>query len=135
MAAGLLLLSACGQKDIPFTDYIVENLLRDNLKSLAEPPFFEVRNIDILNAEHQGTTGTATVDVRLYFPEDFDTVVGLRKLEPFNIEYLQYKSSFGKFSAGEQQIHHARYEFQRRGSKWMITGSQALSAPDISAAE
>lgn len=126
-----LVLSGCGNKQIPFTDYLVENLLRENLGKLAEPAIFEVKSVLVNSKQSDGASGTATVDVELYFPEDFDTVVELRKLEPFNIEYLQYKSSFGKFEAGETQVHHARYQFENRSGKWMVTGSQAIAAPDV----
>jgi hypothetical protein len=131
LIALLTALSACGQKDIPFTDYLIENLLKDNLSQMARPAIFEVTNIAIKSSEHEGDRGTAQVDVELLFPEDFDTVVGLHKLEPFNVKYLQFKSSFGKFAAGEKQIHHAQYDFIRRKGKWTIIGSKALAAPDI----
>lgn len=130
-----LLLGGCGSKDIPFTDYLVENLLRDNLASLAEPPIFEVVQLRVKQKSSADAVATAEVDVELYFPEDFDTVVQLRKLEPFNVEYLQYQSSFGKFSAGETQIHHASYQFQKRGNKWVIIGSKAIAPPDVSKPE
>jgi hypothetical protein len=122
---------ACSSKPIPFTDYIVSNLLRDNLMSLAEPAIFSIEEIIIIESEHSENSGRATVDVRLKFPEDFDTVTSLHKLEPFNMAYKQYQSSFGKFAAGEQQVHHAEYQFQRRDGKWFIVGSKALSPPDI----
>lgn len=125
------LLISCSSKPIPFTDYLVKNLLRDNLEALASPPIFKVEDITVRTIESGETTGMATADVRLRFPEDFDTVVSLRRLEPFNIAYLQYKSSFGKFSAGESQVHHAEYQFERRDGKWFIVGSRAISAPEI----
>lgn len=131
LAFSCLVLSGCGNKQIPFTDYLVENLLRDNLASLAKPPIFEVKSVVVGSKQSDGASGTAAVDVELFFPEDFDTVVQLRKLEPFNIEYLQYKSSFGKFEAGETQVHHARYQFENRSGKWVVTGSQAIAAPDV----
>lgn len=126
-----VLLISCSSKPIPFTDYLVKNLLRDNLEALASPPIFKVEDITVRTLESGEATGTATADVRLRFPEDFDTVVSLRRLEPFNIAYLQYKSSFGKFSAGESQVHHAEYQFERRDGKWFIVGSRAISAPEI----
>ncbi len=122
---------ACSSKPIPFTDYIVSNLLRDNLMGLAEPPIFSVEDITIIQMQNQEESGSAIVDVRLHFPNDFDTVAKLHKLEPHNMAYKQYQSSFGTFAAGEQQVHHAEYQFQRRGSKWFIVGSRALSPPDI----
>ncbi len=128
-------LIGCSSKPIPFTDYIVSNLLRDNLMSLAEPPIFSIEEISILESQHSGDNGSATIDVRLLFPEDFDTVTTLHKLEPFNMAYKQYQSSFGKFAAGEHQIHHAEYQFQRRDGKWFIVGSRALSPPDIIAVQ
>ena len=126
-----VLLAACSSKPIPFTDYLVKNLLRDNLKALATPPIFTVEDIAVKTLESSETTGTATVDVRLRFPEDFDTVASLRRLEPYNVAYLQYKSSFGKFTAGESQVHHAEYQFERRDGKWFIVGSRAISSPEI----
>lgn len=124
-------LIGCSSKPIPFTEYIVSNLLRDNLMGLAEPPIFNIEEIIITASQHSGDQGQATVDVRLSFPEDFDTIVSLHKLEAFNMAYKQYQSSFGKFAAGEQQVHHAEYQFQRRDGKWFIVGSRALSPPDI----
>ncbi len=59
----LLGLTACGQKNIPFTDYIIENLLRDNLNSLAEPAIFEVQTVTIVSSESEGDRGSALVDV------------------------------------------------------------------------
>jgi hypothetical protein len=124
-------LIGCSSKPIPFTDYIVSNLLRDNLLGLAEPPIFSIEEITIIASQHSGDQGQATVDVRLRFPEDFDTIVSLHKLEAYNMAYKQYQSSFGKFTAGEEQVHHAEYQFQRRDGKWFIAGSRALSPPDI----
>ena len=129
--AACVLLSACSSKPIPFTDYLVKNLLRDNLEALARPPIFTVEDITVKTIESTETTGMATADVRMRFPEDFDTVVSLRRLEPFNVAYLQYKTSFGKFSAGESQVHHAEYQFEQRDGKWFIVGSRAISAPEI----
>lgn len=125
-------LSACSNKPVHFTDYIAEQLLRNNLSELADPPIFEVKDVQIREKEQQGNNARAIIDVSLHFPEDFDTVVSMHKLEPYNIAYLQYKSSFGEFAAGETQVHHAEYQFQLRGSKWVITGSRPLSPPDIS---
>ena len=126
-------LISCSSKPIPFTDYIVSNLLRDNLLSLAEPPIFSIEDIAIIQMQNQEESGNAIVDVRLLFPEDFDTVTKRHKLAPHNMAYKQYKSSFGTFVAGEQQLHHAEYQFQRRGGKWFIVGSRPLSPPDVTA--
>ncbi|CAA0082989.1 Uncharacterised protein [Zhongshania aliphaticivorans] len=128
--ASLLFLVACSNKPIPFTDYLVKNLLRDNLEGMSSPAIFNVDDITIKALTDNGDTGTATADIRLRFPEDFETVVSLRRLEPYNIAYLQYKSSFGTFSAGESQVHHAEYQFERRDGKWFITGSRAISPPE-----
>lgn len=129
---GLLLsLGACGQKDISFTDYIIEHLLRDNLNALAKPPIFEVRAVTIISSESTGDQGSALADVALHFPEGFATVAEQRGLQPDSMEYRQYQSSFGNFEAGEIQTHHARYEFLRRDGKWRIIGSQPVAAPDI----
>jgi hypothetical protein len=126
-----VLLLACSSKPIPFTDYLVKNLLRDNLEGLATPAIFDVEDIAVKTTEATETTGIATAHVRLRFPEDFDTVVGLRRLEPYNVTYLQYKSSFGKFAAGESQVHYAEYKFERRDGKWFIVGSRAMSPPEV----
>ena len=126
-----VLFAACSSKPIPFTDYLVKNLLRDNLEGMTKPPIFSVEDITVKTLESTETTGIATADVRLRFPEDFDTVVSLRRLEPFNVAYLQYKSSFGKFTAGESQVHHAEYQFERRDGKCFIVGSRAIAAPEI----
>lgn len=132
LTALTILLSACSNKPIHFTDYIAEHLLRNNLSELADPPIFEVESLTIREKEQQGDNARAIIDVALHFPEDFDTVVSMHKLEPYNIAYLQYKSSFGEFAAGETQIHHAEYQFQRRDNKWVIVGSRPVSQPDIS---
>lgn len=125
-----LLLTACS-KPIPFTDYLVENLLKQNLNSLSEPRFFELEKLEILQSSSDGDQAQAELYVTLRFPEDFDTVVAMRGLEPFNMEYKQYKASFGTFSAGERQRHHAQYQFIRRDGKWFISGSRALSKPVV----
>lgn len=135
LAALLLSLAACSQKPIAFTDYTVESLLNKNISELAEPAFFALDSVEIINKEDLGESATAEVYITLRFPEDFDTVVAMRKLEPFNMEYKQYKSSFGSFVAGETQRHHARYQFVRRDGRWFIAGSQALSAPKINRPE
>ena len=132
LSALTILLSACSNKPVHFTDYIAEHLLRNNLSELAEPPIFEVASLTIREKEQQGDKARAIIDVALHFPEDFDTVVSMHKLEPYNIAYLQYKSSFGEFAAGETQVHHAEYQFQRRDNKWVIVGSRPVSQPDIS---
>ncbi|QQD19105.1 hypothetical protein I6N98_04415 [Spongiibacter nanhainus] len=132
LSALTILLSACSNKPVHFTDYIAEHLLRNNLNELAEPPIFEVASLTIREKEQQGDKARAIIDVALHFPEDFDTVVSMHKLEPYNIAYLQYKSSFGEFAAGETQVHHAEYQFQRRDNKWVIVGSRPVSQPDIS---
>ncbi|MEX1664900.1 hypothetical protein [Zhongshania arctica] len=126
-----VLLLACSSKPIPFTDYLVKNLLRDNLEALATPAIFDVEDIAVKTIEATETTGIATAHVRLRFPEDFDTVVSLRRLEPYSVTYLQYKSSFGKFAAGESQVHYAEYKFERRDGKWFIAGSRAMSPPEV----
>ncbi len=132
LAAVAVLLSACSNKPVHFTDYIAEHLLRNNLSELADPPIFEVASLTIREKEQQGDKARAIIDVALHFPEDFDTVVSMHKLEPYNIAYLQYKSSFDEFAAGETQTHHAEYQFQRRDNKWVIVGSCPVSQPDIS---
>ncbi|MAK45092.1 MAG: hypothetical protein CMN80_13210 [Spongiibacter sp.] len=129
--AAAIVLAACSQKPIAFTDYTVQELLKINIAELAEPAFFELESVEVLNKNDGGESASADVYVTLRFPEDFDTVVGMRKLAPFNMEYKQYKSSFGSFKAGETQRHHARYQFVRRDGKWFIAGSKALSAPKI----
>ncbi len=105
--------------------------MRDNLETMATPAIFKVEDITVKSLESGETTGSAIADVRLRFPEDFDTMASLRRLEPYNVAYLQYKSSFGKFSAGESQVHHAEYQFERREGKWHIVGSRAISPPEI----
>lgn len=125
-----LFLAACS-KPIPFTDYLVDNLLRNNLNALTEPPLFEVEKLEIVKKQEDGDNAEAEVYVTLVFAEDFDTAITMRKLQPFNMEYKQYQSSFGKFAAGERQRHHALYRFFRRDGKWFISGSHALSPPEI----
>jgi hypothetical protein len=122
---------ACSSKPIPFTDYLVKNLLRDNLEAMAVPAIFDVDDIAVKTIEATETTGLATAHVRLRFPENFDAVVGLRRLKPYSATYLQYKSSFGKFTAGESQVHYAEYKFERRDDKWFIVSSRAMSAPEV----
>ena len=131
LLSAIALLAACSQKPIAFTDYTVQELLKKNITELAEPVFFELESVEVLEKIDQGESASAEVHVTLRFPEDFDTVVSMRKLAPFNMEYKQYKSSFGSFVAGETQRHHARYQFVRRDGKWFIAGSKALSAPQI----
>lgn len=123
-------LTACS-KPVAFTDYTVENLLKKNLSELTEPRLFETEKLEIIQKSEEGDAADAEVYVTLVFPEDFDTVISMRKLQPFNMEYKQYKSSFGKFAAGERQRHHAKYQFVRRDGKWLISGSQAMSPPEI----
>lgn len=126
-----MVLLGCSQKQIAFTDYIVENLLRDNLGQMATPPLFDVVSIDIQNLENDGDHGSASVDVRLRFPKNFNTVTQERQLQPDDQLYRQLKASFGEFKATEEQVHHAKYHFQRIKKKWHIQGSQALKAPRI----
>jgi hypothetical protein len=126
-----LLLLACSSKPIPFTDYLVENLLRENLLALSEPPLFSVANISITQTQTQESSGSAHVDVRLSFLQSFASVVEQRQLTPESMEYQQYRNSFGDFAAGEEQVHHAEYQFQRRDGKWFIVGSRPVAAPDI----
>jgi hypothetical protein len=126
-----VLLLACSSKPIPFTDYLVKNLLRDNLEAMAMPAIFDVEDIAVKTIEATETTGIATAHVRLRFPENFDAVVGLRRLKPYDATYLQYKGSFGKFTAGESQVHYAEYKFERRDDKWFIVSSRAMSAPEV----
>ncbi|MFQ3199984.1 MAG: hypothetical protein ACI9SK_000695 [Zhongshania sp.] len=126
-----VLLLACSSKPIPFTDYLVKNLLRDNLEAMAVPAIFDVDDIAVKTIEATETTGIATAHVRLRFPKNFDAVVGLRRLKPYSATYLQYKSSFGKFTAGESQVHYAEYKFERRDDKWFIVSSRAMSAPEV----
>lgn len=130
LVALLLCLSACS-KPIPFTDYIVENLLRDNLENLTQPALFEVREIIVVEKTDLGDRAEASVDVVLFFPESFETVVKAQQLQPNNMAYKQYRGSFGAFTAGEQQTHHAHYSFVRDGRKWRISSSRPLAEPTI----
>ncbi len=123
-------LSACS-KPIDFTDYTIENLLKKNIEGLAEPAFFELREISILSKQDEGERGSAEVYIYLYFADDLASVAEKRQLSPDKMEYRQYESSFGNFAAGETQRHHAEYQFFRRDGKWYISGSRALSAPVI----
>lgn len=127
----VIMLLGCSQKQIAFTDYIVENTLRSTLSQMASPPLFEIVSLDIQNLENNGDSGSATVDVRLHFAKAFATIIKERKLQPDDQKYHQFKASFGEFKAGEEQVHHAKYSFQRLQKKWHIRGSQALKAPRI----
>ena len=127
-----LTLSACGSKPIPFTEYLVENMLRENLATLAQPPIFEVKDLRLSGLNSAGDNGSADANISLLFTEDFATVVDQRQLDSDSLLYRQIRGSFGEFAAGELQVHHARYQFQRVGGKWRIVGSQPTDAPTIS---
>lgn len=131
LLALVALTAACSQKPVAFTDYTVEALLTKNISELADPAFFELEGIEVLNKNDRGESADAEVYVTLRFPKDFDGVISERKLSPASMEYKQYESSFGRFVARETQRHHARYQFVRRDGKWFIAGSKALSAPKV----
>jgi len=47
--AAAIVLAACSQKPIAFTDYTVQELLKKNIAELAEPAFFELESVEVLN--------------------------------------------------------------------------------------
>jgi hypothetical protein len=126
-----LLITACTSKpDTPSDKQITEMVTKSlfNLeRRLDRKPFFEITDINILSRQGDAENASATLDITLSFPEDFQTVVEQRHLKPFNLRYLQYQSSFGKFSAGDIQVHHAEYQFSRDGETWHITGTKKLA--------
>ncbi|MBD2858675.1 hypothetical protein IB286_06590 [Spongiibacter sp. KMU-158] len=131
LAAFLFLaISACS-RPVPFSAYLAEQLLQENLNSLTEQPVFELRKIEIQSVEAEENTGSASTDIVLLFPQSLADIAKQQGLEEGSAVLQQYRSSFGDFEAGEIQRHHARYLFQKRGKKWLITGSQPLAPPDI----
>lgn len=125
-----VLVASCS-RPVPFTPYLAERLLQENLSSLAEPPLFELSKVEILSIEAGENTGTAVADIVLKFPVGLGELAEQQQLATDSAQYSQYKNSFGEFVAGEVQRHHARYGFIKRGKRWMISASQPLSAPDI----
>lgn len=126
----VLLLSACS-RPAPFTEYLVQQLLDENLSSLTDQPVFEVKKIEVQDIQAGENTGSAETDIVLVFPKSLAEVAKAQQLKPDDMIYIQYKGSFGDFLSGEVQRHHARYHFQRRGKKWRVVGSEALAPPDV----
>lgn len=127
---------ACQKPQQNLSDSQLINMVSESMMQLVEPSIYSIENIEILTRRvQQPTQIEAELVITLRFPRDFESVVTERKLKPYNIEYLQFEQSFGKFATNEKQNHYAVYHFKREQDVWRISKTQKLTPPSNTAAD